>query len=62
MTIEIKKSVTRSAKVALRLSPGEFRIIHEFCTAHNVTFSDFVRQCIRQADQRLIEDDLKSRE
>lgn len=59
--MEIKKTITRSKQVGLRLSPNEYDLIQEFCMKNTVSFSDFVRQCIKQADHKLIEDDHKER-
>ena len=52
---EINPTVTRSERLALRISPGEYDKIKEFCHLHQVTFSDFVRQAIRKIDVNLID-------
>lgn len=59
--MKIKKTITRSKQVGLRLSPNEYDLIQKFCMKNTVSFSDFVRQCIKQADHKLIEEDLKER-
>ena len=51
---EINPTVTRSERLALRISPGEYDKIKEFCQLHQVTFSDFVRQAIKMIDPNLI--------
>lgn len=61
MGIRIQKTVNRSMRVGLRLSPNEHDRIQDFCKKNSVSFSDFVRQCIKQADHKLIEEDLKER-
>jgi len=52
---EINPTVTRSERLALRISPGEYDKIKAFCLLHGVTFSDFVRQAIRKIDVNLID-------
>lgn len=60
--MEIQKSIVRSEKVTIRFSVAEYQNIKAFCEKHSVTYAYFVRQCIKQADHKLIENDLRARE
>lgn len=53
---DIKPTTVRSERIALRISPEEFKMIKDFCQKHQVTISDFVRQSIKLVGRHLILD------